>query len=160
MLNTVANSFLCQDLEVASKVTEKIVTPKTADSEKHFFFGMGQDDLLIENSQTVEAALKFQKQEAINLEINEFSKIIANKDFKCLSSNQFWIEKKLEFPNLCTLFAMLNSINASSAYIERFFSLCGIITTQRNQNSREDLFVSRAMLCANMKILEKLKIND
>jgi hypothetical protein len=42
----------------------------------------------------------------------------------------------------------------------RFFSICGIITTQRNQNSNEDLFIDRAMLCANLKLLEKLKIPE
>jgi len=51
---------------------------------------------------------------------------------------------------------MLNSINASSAYTERFLSICGIIVTQRNQNSHEELFYDRALLCANMKLLEKL----
>ena len=60
------------------------------------------------------------------------------------------------YPNLLTLLIMLNSINASSAFIERFFSICGIIATQRNQNSNEDLLFDRAMLSANMKLLEKL----
>ena len=40
-LKSVALKFLCEDnVEVVSKVTEKIVTPNTADSEKHFFDGM------------------------------------------------------------------------------------------------------------------------
>jgi hypothetical protein len=37
-----------------------------------------------------------------------------------------------------------------------FFSICGIIATQRNQNSKEDLFDDRAMLCANLKLLVEL----
>ncbi len=39
----------------------------------------------------------------------------------------------------------LNSINVLK---ERFFSICGKIETQRNQNSNEDLFYGRAKMCA------------
>ena len=68
--------------------------------------------------------------------------------------------KKRDFPHLCTLFLILNSISASSAYIERFFSICGIICTQRNQNSKEDLFLARAMLSSNFEIVKKISINN
>jgi hypothetical protein len=68
-------------------------------------------------------------------EIKKFSKLIASKDIakKNLSSNKFWQDKKLEYLDLVTIFIMLNSINASSAFTERFLSICGIIVTQRNQ---------------------------
>jgi hypothetical protein len=68
--------------------------------------------------------------------------------------------KKRYFPHLCTLFLILNSMGASGAYIERFFSICGIICTQRNQNSKEDLFLARAMLSSNFEIVKKISINN
>jgi hypothetical protein len=91
--------------------------------------------LIIEDNESIEAALRFQKDQEIQEEIKKFSKLIASKDIakKNLSSNKFWQDKKLEYPNLVTLFIMLYSINASSAFTERFLSICGIIVTQRNQ---------------------------
>ncbi len=40
-------------------------------------------------------------------------------------------------------------------FIERFFMICGIIATQKNQNLNEGIFYDRTMLCAKMKLLEK-----
>ena len=119
---------------------------------------MFEEDIVIQDSQSVEAALQFQKEEEIKEEVKKFSKLIIQQNFekKNLSSIKFWQDKKMEFHHLVTLFIILNSINASSAFIERFFSICGIIATQRNQNSNEDLFYDRAMLCANMKLLENI----
>jgi hypothetical protein len=36
------------------------------------------------------------------------------------------------------MFLIFESINASSAFIERFFSKCGMIVTKRNQNLNEE----------------------
>ena len=162
-LKSVALKFLCEDnVEVVSKVTEKIVTPNTADSEKHFFEGMFEEEFEIENPDAIAAALVFKKEQEINSEIIKFTDLITAENFKrtLLSSNEFWKDKKRDFPHLCTLFLILNSIGASSAYIERFFSICGIICTQRNQNSKEDLFQARAMLSSNFKIVKKISINN
>ena len=131
-----------------SKVSEKIVTPKTADSDQLFFAGMFQEEDELENTESVRAALNLKKTEEINLEIRKFSDLIATDGFAKTnsSSNQFWKNNKQDYSHLCTLFIMFNAISASSAYIERFFSICGIISTQRNQNSNEDLFNARAMI--------------
>ncbi len=34
-MNIVAYSFLCKNVDTASKLTEAVVTPRTADSDKH-----------------------------------------------------------------------------------------------------------------------------
>ena len=67
----------CENIETASKLTEVIVTPKRADSEKHFFICMFDEGEILENEENIEAAMQFQKEE----EIKNFSKLIANKDF-------------------------------------------------------------------------------
>ena len=109
----------------------------------------------ITNEEAVRSALKFKKIE----EIKRFSEIISKENFvhSNTSSNKFWIGKKLEFPNLCTNYLIFESINASSAFIERFFSKCGIIVTKRNQNLKEESFNDRVMLCINMSIFNKMK---
>ena len=52
---------------------------------------------------------------------------------------------------------IMESVNASSAFIERFFRKCGIIVTKGNQNLNEESFHDRVMLCTNMAILNKMK---
>jgi len=120
---------------------------------------MFEEEVEIESYDNIQAALRINKQEELNTEIITFAAMFSGKHFEIpnLSSNNFWKEKKLKFPHLSTLFLIFNSINASSAFIERFFSICGIISTQRNQNSHEDLFIARVMLCSNINLVSNLK---
>ena len=80
-------------------------------------------------------------------EITEFSKLLQDSKiiFKTKSSKKFWLQYEEKFPYIGKLFA-LTSINSSSAFIERFFSICGVITTDRNQNIKHELFEFYAML--------------
>ena len=52
---------------------------------------------------------------------------------------------------------LITLINSSSAFIERFFSVCGVINTDRNQNMKHDLFEIYAFLTSNMHILHTFK---
>ena len=47
--------------------------------------------------------------------------------------------------------------NSSSAFIERFFSICGFIQDKRRAKTSIDLFKKRCLLRANIKILNELK---
>ena len=154
--------YLCDDLEVESTITEKVVAPKTADSDLYFFAGMLEEEPSgsdISNEESIRSALKFKIIKEIKDEVRRFAELILTENFvySNTSSNKFWMEKKLEFPNLCTMFLILESVNEPSAFIENFFSKCGIIVTKRNQNLNEESFHDRAMLCTNMAILNKMK---
>ena len=63
--------------------------------------------------------------------------------------------KKLQkdISNLFDLQLILLNIWASSAFIERFFSVSGIICDIKRANMEEDLIRMRSMLKANMPIL-------
>ena len=52
---------------------------------------------------------------------------------------------------------ILLNINSSSAFIERFFSICGFIQDKRRQNITIELFKMRCILRANIKILSEIK---
>ena len=161
-MQAISIKYLCDDLDIESSITEKVITPQTADSNLYFFAGMFEEEPSgsdISNKEAVISALKLNKIEEIKQEIRRFSETISKENFahSNTSSNKFWMKKKLEFPNLCTMFLILESINASSAFIERFFSKCGIIVTKRNQNLNEESFNDRVMLCSNMSILNKMK---
>ena len=115
-----------------------------------------QQESYINNSQ--EGAFKFQKQQEIKEEVQKFASLLSNPLFlkETLSSIDFWINNENKFPNLSKIYLMLSTITSSSAFIERFFSICGVIFDKRNQNSKDDLFITRSMLASNIKILDEL----
>jgi hypothetical protein len=88
-------------------------------------------------------------------EISEFAQILQDSKLlsKIKSSKKFWSQNEEKFPYMSKLFA-LTSINSSSAFIERFFSICGIINTDRNQNMKHELFEIYAMLNSNLHIIQ------
>ena len=51
------------------------------------------------------------------------------------------------------------NIPSSSAYIERFYSICGNVCKQRAGNMKAQTIASRSFLKANIKILDKLSEN-
>jgi hypothetical protein len=67
----------------------------------------------ITNEEAVRSALKFKKIEEIKEEVRLFSEIISRENFvySNTSSNKFWMQKKLELPNWCTMFLIFESIN-------------------------------------------------
>ncbi len=95
------------------------------------------------------------------LEVESFRKILSENNFKFLSvaisTKSFWLKRNSEFPILCKLSLLLNNINSSSAFIERYFSICGFIQNKRAANIAVDLFIARCFLRANIKILNEIK---
>ena len=73
-------------------------------------------------------------------------------------SSMFWIEKRNEFPLLYKLNLILSSIPASSAFIERFFSVTGLYSNKRNRNMKCQTLIRRSLLKANRKYIPQLTI--
>ena len=66
-------------------------------------------------------------------------------------------------PNLFELQVILLNLPATSSFIERFFSLSGIVCDIKRLNMTDDLVIKRSMLKANMNILRdlnKIQINE
>jgi hypothetical protein len=68
----------------------------------------------------------------------------------------YWLQNQSKFRKLSELYFLLNSIPASSAYIERFFSISGIVCDQKRMTMEDDLIIHRSMLKAKMKFLDIL----
>ena len=73
-----------------------------------------------------------------------------------INSREFWYRNQENFPKLSELAKILLNISSSSAFVERFFSICGIVNKKNCQNITVDLFTTRCFLKANMKILNEL----
>ncbi len=119
-------------------------------------------DSTIASQVTQRGAYRYNKNEVICKEVNTFSNALMNLELinKQHRSADFWNENSIKYPNLTKLYRLLSTINSSSAFIERFFSQCGIIRTKRNQNMNPELFNLRAFLVSNIKILDELCSQD
>jgi hypothetical protein len=60
-------------------------------------------------------------------------------------------------PILFLTAVILLNISASSAFIERFFSICGVVCENHREKQLDDMIACRCLLKANMQILLKLK---
>ena len=64
----------------------------------------------------------------------------------CENSPEFWIYNAENYPYLYKTALGLCSINSSSAFIERFFSISGVINDCRRGNLDKEIFLIRAFL--------------
>jgi hypothetical protein len=95
----------------------------------------------------------------IEEEIFKFAPLFDNtsKFFTKFKSNKyFWKFYREKVPMLNQLYLILNNIPSSSAFIERFFSICGVVNKPRASTMTDGLFRCRCMLKTNIKILEEL----
>lgn len=96
-------------------------------------------------------------------ELIKFSSFLENNKFiqnRQLQTTKFWSNNKEKFPLLSKLAAILLNISSSSAFIERFFSIAGIICSKRRGNMKNDLIISRSLLKSNINTLNQLRIEE
>ena len=93
----------------------------------------------------------------------KYIKLVDCESFKCSSTHTFWKENIKEFPLLSELALILLNIPASSAFIERFYSICGNVCKPRAGNMTPKLIIERSFLKSNIHILDSLSrdfLND
>ncbi len=99
-------------------------------------------------------------QNNLEKEVDKFRKYLSANNFRIFSeiksTKDFWLKHTTEYPNLAKLALILLNICSSSAYIERFFSICGFVQKKRSCNITIDLFKKRCMLRSNLNILKEL----
>ena len=103
-------------------------------------------------------AFEFRLDDALDKEITSFSALLDNDTFlKSLkSTRKFWLTHGEKMPLLKNLAIIISNVSSSSAFIERFFSICGIICDTRSANMKDDLVETRCLLKANISLLNLL----
>ena len=92
-----------------------------------------------------------------NEEIDKLRKILLENKYQIKESNtQFWRNHERLLPELYKLATILLNIQSSSAFVERFFSICGIICKKRASNMKNELIIMRSMMKANFHLLNEL----
>jgi hypothetical protein len=103
-----------------------------------------------------ESAL-FRLDNELEVEIKMFSIIFdeAREFDRIKQSVDFW-KNRHGLKRLANLFKILNTIHISSACIERFFSITGIICNQRSMNMKADLIINRGKTAISSQNIEVL----
>ena len=117
------------------------------------------NDSQIEKRLTEENYLKFQLENEVSL----FRSLLIKEQMleeNCVSTRRFWLKHKTTLPLLFKLTKKLLNIQASTAFIERFFSICGIICSEKNANMKDETLIMRSVLKANIDTLNELCIES
>jgi len=85
-------------------------------------------------------------------ETKKFIDIISSSEFE--STKSFWIDRQSALPNLYNLALRLLSIPATSAQIERYFSITGQINNKTTNSMSPELLETRSLIKANIKFIE------
>jgi hypothetical protein len=130
-------------------------TPSTAKSGFQFFNSQSEDSAA--TTPNHESSLFTRDQELEN-EIVFFSSLLAKPETikNTKSTLSFWKTHKTKMPKLFQLSIILLNITSTSAFIERFFSISGIVCDSRRLNMTEDLIIMRSLMKANIHILTEL----
>ena len=94
-------------------------------------------------------------------EVSLFRKLLIDEDMlgeNSISTRRFWMQYKSQLPNLFSLTKKLLNVQASTAFVERFFSICGIICNVKNTNMSDKMIIMRSILKTNMETLDNLTI--
>jgi hypothetical protein len=138
-----------------SQVISAINTPTTAFST----FSVGDFMGETEQNPNYDDAVTISQ---VRLQLNNETSLLLSffKDCKFLSdkftSHQFWLKHEIKLPYLSNLAMILLNIPCSSAFIERFFSICGVVCDKRRLNSDDQLIIDRSFLKVNIKLLNEL----
>lgn len=150
IVNT-AISFLNNKTTHADAQENLEQTISTSSSVDSLIGMMRDDDYLSENEVNSEVTSMTILKEKI-----EFLKMVESPNFKPKSTAQFWTKNSERFNMLTYVATILYNIPSSSAYIERFYSICGNVCKQRSGNMSSQTIINRSILKANIEILEKL----
>ena len=152
---------VADDAEVTENDDQAPKTPNSARATSHFSLFKR----FLSNSETHNPSydvsadtLRRKKIKEVEEEVGHISTFVASREFrktKC-STKQFWQKNQMRFPHLSKLVRVLLNIPSSSAFIERFFNICGVICKKRSMQMKDDLIINRCLLKANMAILNEL----
>jgi hypothetical protein len=146
-------TLLLKPLSIQKPNINEEITPVTPGSSSLF---TQYSNIVSESDGENVSAFQFNYTDKIITEKNEFIKLLAEKDLtKIKSTRSFWESNKVLFSNISRIAVILFNITSNCAFVERFFSLSGIISNERRGNMSSELLIIRSMLCSNINLLEK-----
>jgi len=144
--------FQSNETSENTEVRSAEVPNSAASDSQKFFSNTFKDEKEVRN---IELDLEIFMRD-VEKEVKALSVFIRKNLKKVISTKQFWLSNANKYPILFQLAVIMLNINSSSACLERYFSICGFNSRKDSGNTHDDLFISRCMLIANVKILLEL----
>lgn len=112
-----------------------------------------------EESVNNDEALTIKFEEDLDKEISAYREYFINRDVirSVTKTKHFWLKNQIVLPILFSFAIRVMNIAISSAYIERYFSVCGVVCTTKSFNMKDDLVIIRSLLKANYKLLIEMR---
>jgi hypothetical protein len=130
-------------------------TSSDINSNSSFLDDLFEDDE--QNEQLIEESHQSLRYEKVQLEINKLRNLFLEKKYQITETNsQFWRNNERSFPELYKLAIIILNIQSSSSFVERFFSICGVVCKKRATNMKNKLIIMRSMMKANFHLLNIL----
>jgi hypothetical protein len=92
--------------------------------------------------------------EKLKHEKDSFINLLDNTDLKTIKTSKFWELNSNLFPNIIRVALILRNISSNSSFIERFFSISGVVCDEQAGNIEDDLIINRSLLKTNLILLE------
>ena len=89
-----------------------------------------------------------------------FLTVTREKDLSQMDTCEFWKTHRSDMPLLSDLARKLLCILSSSACIERFFSICGVICTNMRGNMSPDMVRKRSIIKLNLDLIDDYLENE
>jgi hypothetical protein len=144
----VYQSFNETNVEHQQKNSQKTVKVEEKKGNNAFYSFLSRTKSINKTNVTTEIS-----EITIKEEVKCYLKIISDNahlpDEERPSAFTFWKGNREEMPNLRDLAIKLMTIPSTSAFIERFFSICGVVNDKRRCNMRNDTFIARCLLKSN-----------
>lgn len=160
-INSIKSSY--NSLMHIATIDGSTKSPHSAGSNKsdNWFFSSDFDAELAKARDDTEQS-QLAVSSAIDTEINHFKGLLSSADFikTVQSSHKFWTDNGVKMPKLKKLFSITQNIPASSAFIERFFSICGCVCTVRRGRMTSGLIRCRSLLKTNIKLLNEMEFDQ
>jgi hypothetical protein len=93
----------------------------------------------------------------VRKEVEKLLEILVENNYNIkVINSEFWRKHERLLPQVYKLAIILCNIQSSSAFIERFFSICGVVCKKRAANMNNKLIIMRSVMKTNIHILENL----
>ena len=131
-------------------------SPSLSDSDASSFLS----DLFEEENESEEYLKKSTqliREQMVKKEVEKLLEILVENNYNIkVSNSEFWRKHERLLPQVYKLAIILCNIQSSSAFIERFLSICGVVCKKRATNMNNKLIIMRSVMKANIHILENL----
>ena len=150
-LQEIANEMLFTRSQPVTEAADLETNSNSKESDQELF----SNYFALDDSDSDIPTIKTNKLVKLKEEAERYH-IMTQNPIKEKSTRRFWQNKANELPILYELACILLNIPSSSSYVERFFSVCGIVNRQRAGNMNNSTLINRAFLKVNLDLVNRL----